>query len=95
MPVGKIPFYSLVVFYGDCVLKEISFVPNGTFLVKSGRTLEVLGTILRDNELFHYDNEVHVGVILKEAVANGRILENQIQHKENIKDMLGKHRIFD
>ncbi len=34
---GNIPFYSIVVFYGNCELKEISFIPEGTFLVKSTR----------------------------------------------------------
>ena len=38
----NVPFYSIVVFYGNCVLKDISFVPNGTFLVKSQRALEVV-----------------------------------------------------
>lgn len=36
---GDIPFYSIVVFYGDSVLKEIDFVPNGTFIVKSERVV--------------------------------------------------------
>jgi uncharacterized protein YraI len=92
---GKIPFYSIVVFYGDCVLKEIDFVPNGTFIVKSERTLEVVKIILRDNQPFHYTNKVELFRVLREAVINGGIIENQIQHKENIKDMLGKHRVFD
>lgn len=33
--------------------------------------------------------------VLKEAVQNGEKMEIQTQHIENIKDMLGKHRIFD
>jgi hypothetical protein len=27
-----VPFYSIVVFYGNCVLKDINFVPNGTIM---------------------------------------------------------------
>jgi hypothetical protein len=92
---GNVPFYSIVVFYGNCVLKEINFVPNGTFLVKSERVLDVVEIILKENEPVHYANEGEVFGILKEAVINGGIIENQIRHKENIKDMLGKHRIFD
>jgi Nuclease-related domain/Bacterial SH3 domain len=92
---GNIPFYSIVVFYGSCVLKEINFVPNGTFLVKSERVLDVVKIILKENERVHYNNVVQVFQVLKEAVINGGIIENQIRHKENIKDMLGKHRIFD
>ena len=92
---GNLPFYSVVVFYGNCVLKEINFVPNGTFLVKSERVLDVVKIILKENEPVHYTNGIEVFRVLKEAVINGGIIENQIRHKENIKDMLGKHRIFD
>lgn len=92
---GNIPFYSIIVFYGDCELKEIDFVPNGTFVVKSHRVLDVVKIILKENEPVVYNNEAEVFRVLKEAVINGGFIENQIQHRENIKDMLGKHRIFD
>ena len=92
---GNVPFYSIVVFYGDCVLKEINFVPKGTFLVKSERVLEVVEIILKENEPVHYANEGEVFRILKQAAINGGIVENQIRHRENIEDMLGKNRIFD
>lgn len=90
-----IPFYSIIVFYGDCELREIDFVPNGTFIVKSQRVLEVMSNILRDNKTVQYTNEDEIVRVLKEAVAKGDIIENKLQHNENIKDMLGKHRIFD
>ncbi|CAN5848493.1 hypothetical protein BH11BAC4_BH11BAC4_26570 [soil metagenome] len=90
-----IPFYSIVVFYGDCELREIDFVPSGTFIVKSHRVLEVLSTILNNNKVVQYANEDEIVRMLKEAVVKGEAKENQLQHNENIKDMLGKHRIFD
>jgi hypothetical protein len=95
MQYGNIPFYSIVVFYGDCVLKDINFVPNGTFLVKSERVLDVVKIIFEENEPVHYTNAAEVFRVLKKAVTNGDTIENQIRHQENIKDMLGKHRIFD
>ncbi len=91
----NIPFYSIVVFYGDCELKNINFVPDGTCIVKSKRVLEVVGNILRDNKPFLYTNVNEVIRILREAVTNGGMIENQIQHSKNIKDMLGTDRIFD
>jgi hypothetical protein len=90
----NIPFYSIVVFYGDCVLKDISFVPDGTFLVKSDKVLEVLNIILTKNELAMYSDKFEVFKVLKEAVYNGNIKEIQTQHIANVKNMLGKHRIF-
>jgi hypothetical protein len=91
----NIPFYSIVVFYGDCELNNINFVPNGTFIVKSRRVLEVVRNILKDNKPIIYTNENEVVQILREAVINGGNIKNQIQHSENIKDMLGTHRVFD
>lgn len=92
---GNIPFYSIVVFYGDCVLKDISFVPNGTFLVKSIRIMEVINNIINENELAQYTDKYEIIRVLKEAVQNGGNMETQNQHIDNIQDMLGKHRIFD
>lgn len=88
------PFFSIVVFYGDCVLKDINFVPDGTFVVKSSRVLEVLNIILATNKLAQYSDKFEVVKVLKEAVYNGSIKEIQTQHIENVKTMLGKHRIY-
>jgi len=90
----NIPFYSIIVFYGDCILKDVSFVPNGTFLVKSNRVFEVLEVIMKNNEPAKYTNKKEVVQVFKEAVNNGESMETQIQHIENIEDMMGKERIF-
>ena len=90
-----VPFYPIVVFYGDCVLKDINFVPNGTFLVKSNRVLEVMETLIKNKELARYTNKNEIVRILKEAVKNGEDKETQIQHIKNVREMLGKDRIFE
>jgi len=90
-----VPFYSIVVFYGDCELKDISFVPSGTFLVKSNRVLEVIDRLMNNNELAHYTNKYEVLQILSEAVKNGEDEDTQLQHVRNIREMLGKDRIYD
>jgi uncharacterized protein YraI len=94
-PFDNVPFYSIVLFYGNCVLKDINFVPNGIFIVKSNRVLEVMEIITKKNEPFQYSNKDEIVMILKDAVKNGEYTENQIQHIENVKDMLGKERVFD
>ncbi len=90
----NVPFYSIVVFYGDSVLKNINFVPKGTLIVKSDRVLEVMGIIMK-NDPVQYTNINEIVKILKEAVKNGEDTETQIQHIENVRDMLGKNRIFE
>ena len=91
----NVSFYSIIVFYGDCELKDISFVPNGTFIVKSKRVLEVMKIIMKKNEPAEYTDKIKVVRILKESVKNGESKLTQNQHIENIKDMMGKDRIFD
>jgi hypothetical protein len=91
----NVPFYSIIVFYGNCVFKKVDFIPDGTLLVKSNRILDAVKTIMEENSEVQYNNVDEVFQILREAAINGRILENQIRHKENISSMLGKHRIFD
>jgi len=89
-----VPFYSIVVFYGDCELKDIRFVPDGTFIVKSGRVLEVVQMILNSNKPASYSNKLEIVKVLKEAVKNGGNSEIQRQHVETINNMLGRNRIF-
>jgi len=90
----NIPFFSVIVFFGDCELKEINYVPKGTYLVKSHRVFEVLNLIKNENEPTHYTNKREVVDKLKELVSLGENVEYQKQHIENIKDMVGKDRIF-
>lgn len=91
----NIPFFSIIVFFGDCEFKEINFVPKGTFLVKFPRLYEVLELIKKNNEIAPYTNKREIVDVLKRAVINGESLDNQKKHIENINDMLGKDRIFD
>ena len=90
----NIPFFSVIVFFGDCELKEINYVPKGTYLVKSHRVFEVLNLIKNENEPTHYTNKREVVDTLKQLVSLGENTDYQKQHIENIKDMVGKDRIF-
>ena len=90
----NIPFFSVIVFFGDCELKEINYVPKGTYLVKSHRVFEVLNLIKNENEPTQYTNKREVVDKLKELVSLGENTDYQKQHIENIKDMVGKDRIF-
>ena len=90
----NIPFFSVIVFFGDCELKEINYVPKGTYLVKSHRVFEVLNLIKTENEPTQYTNKREVVNTLKQLVSLGENTDYQKQHIENIKDMVGKERIF-
>jgi hypothetical protein len=91
----KIPFFSIIVFYGDCVLKEINYVPESTIIVRPHRLLEALNSIKLNNEPAPYENKQQVLDILKQAVLNGANKDYHKQHIDNIKNIIGKHRILD
>ncbi len=90
----NIPFFSIIAFYGDCELKEVNYVPNGTFLVKSHRILEVLRQIRKNNEPAPYTDKHEIIRMFEQAVENGKSINSQEKHIENIKDMIGKDRIY-
>ena len=90
-----IPFYSIIVFYGKCSLKEVNYVPQGTLLVKSKRVLEAFRKVMTENAPAQYTNKKDVVRVLEEAVRNGENPENTTRHIEHIRDVLGKERIFD
>ncbi len=91
----KVPFYSVVVFYGNCDLRNIKFVPPNTFIVKSDRVLDFIKTISTNNEIVYYLNENELIEVLKEAVDNGGKSEIQYQHCANVKNLLGVERVYD
>ena len=90
----NIPFFSIIVFFGNCELKEINYVPKGTYLVKSHRVFEVLQLIKKENELANYTNKREVVERLKELVTLGENDKFQKQHIQNINDVVGRERIF-
>jgi hypothetical protein len=90
----NIPFYSIIVFDGSCELKNINFVPNGAFITKSERVLEVMEFIVNQNELANYTNKHEIIEILRNAVQNGENTGIENKHIQNVRNILGKDRIF-
>ena len=42
---NNITIYSIIVFYGECELKELNYIPNNTFVIKPHRLKDVLTDI--------------------------------------------------
>lgn len=92
---AKIPIYSVIVFYGDCELRDISFIPKGTFVTKARRVIEVVQTIISEKEPANYTDKHEIVRILKQAVANGDDVTAREQHASDVRDMIGTDRVFD
>ena len=48
-----IPFYSLIVFYGDCVLKDLSLIPSETNIVKSADVIQTIKNLSSYARKYH------------------------------------------
>jgi len=85
-----IPFYSIVVFYGNCVLKDINLIPEGTFLVKSTRVVDITNQLIFGKGLTNYSNKKEVIQLLDEAVKNGEDYEIRMKHFNYVKEIIDK-----
>jgi hypothetical protein len=79
----NIPFYSLIVFYGNCKLKKISNIPIEVQVVKANKAIDAFSDILLKipSSNFYYEE---VLAVLKKGVGNGDDLEIQNKHVQNV-----------
>ena len=87
--------YSLVVFAGDCELKDVTFIPHDCYLSSFYRSIEAVCDIIRSHPSAHYIDKWEVTKLLKEAVERGGNADLQVQHVHDIQDMLGNNRKYE
>ncbi len=85
----NVPFYSIIVFFGDCSFRNLDYVPNSTFLVKSSRAIKVVNEILEQNEVAKYTSKREIVNLLQSASLNGENEEIKKTHIKNIKQNFG------
>ncbi|MGL5955300.1 MAG: nuclease-related domain-containing protein [Brevinema sp.] len=82
-----LPFYSVIVFDGDCVLKKIKCVPQTAYVLKISEVQNVLNTIIKSNPSINYNREAVRESLMPSTDADSTIRERHIQ---NINDILKK-----
>ena len=85
-----IPFFSIIVFYGNSVFKDISFIPDNTFINKPYHVIDSINLIRNNSPKARYTNKAEVSNVLQRGVSNGANREIRMQHIENVRDMLWK-----
>ena len=90
----RIPFFSIIVFYGDCEFKDINFIPKNTYVVKAHRIHDSLELIKKENTAANYSNKKEILHSLKSLSSQGKDIQKQKQHVANLNEMLGKDRIL-
>jgi len=79
------PIFNIVVFYGNCQLKEISKIPSNTFVLTSKRLREVLHSLQKNQPVVAYLNQMEIVSFFNEAVLRGNEKEIRALHVQNIK----------
>lgn len=85
----NIPFYSVIVFFGNCSFRTLDFVPPNTCLVKSCRAIKMVNKILSQNEPAKYQNKREIINLLKSASLNGENEAIKAGHIQYIKRVFG------
>ena len=68
---GNLPIWSIIVFYGNCQLRDINSIPANTFVIKPYNIHKIISSILTNNPTITDDVKIATSQILKEAVYNG------------------------
>ena len=88
-----IPFFSMIVFFGDCEFKNLIDLPSRTFLTKSDKVINIFNEILESNQLAKYDNKWEIANLLKQAVNNGESSIIIEKHTDNIQKLKSRNRL--
>ncbi len=84
-----IPFFSMIVFFGNCTLKKSLDLPRRTFLIKSSKVMNKFNEIIQNNQPANYGDKWEIVNLLKQAVRNGEksiIVEKHIENIEKLKN---------
>lgn len=69
--VANVPFYSIIVFYGRCRLRNVNYIPNGTYIGYPKDVKSIIDSIMSNSLHGNYKDKRGVINILRECVENG------------------------
>lgn len=92
---ATLPMYSLVVFAGDCELKDVTFIPHDCYLATYNRAIEAVYDITENHPIYPSQDKWKIANLLKAAVERGGNAYIQEQHVADIQDMLGTNRKYE
>ena len=84
--IAEVPFYSVVIFYGRCTLRNISDIPYGTYVGYAGSVTSIIDEIMENNPPANYKDKWGVINTLREAASNGENWEIVNRHIQNVRN---------
>jgi hypothetical protein len=86
---ATIPMFNVVVFYGECEIKELSNLPREARVIYSNQIHEVIDHITQNYPKAQYSNKREIVSELSKAKINGDIAEVKESHIENVTAYVG------
>lgn len=83
---ADVPFYSVIVFYGDCKLKKVGDIPYNTYVCYPDEVKSIVSKIRKNHYHVRYKDKQAALSALREAAANGSHKEIVKHHIENVKN---------
>ena len=84
------PIYSIIVFYGNCVFRDISGIPKNVFVIKPRELSNVMSAIQSQDIDANYLDKRGVVRLLSEAVANGENPQIVTQHDQMVRNIANR-----
>jgi len=81
---STVPFFSVIVFFGNCTFRAMSNIPNDVFFIRPSQIQETIQTIFEQNAPTEYKNKRAVYQLLKNAVLNGENEFIRSKHIDNV-----------
>lgn len=89
-----IPFFSMIVFFGNCELKNGLDLPRRTLLIKYSKVMDSFNEIIQNNQPANYGDKWEIVNLLKQAVRNGENSTIVEKHIENIKQLKNRNNLL-
>jgi hypothetical protein len=81
---NTVPFFSVIVFFGNCTFRALSNIPKDIFFIRSGQIQDTIRSIFELNAPTEYKNKKEVYQLLKNAVLNGEKEFIRSKHIDNV-----------
>ncbi len=84
----NVPFYSVIVFFGNCSFKNQVNLPGHTFLTKDSSAIEIVNMIMNENQPAQYVNKQEIVNLWDLSVLNGENDAIKTEHVRNIRQSI-------
>ena len=88
---ARTPIYSVIVFYGNCVFRDISGIPDNVFVIKPRALPDVIHAIQSQDIDANYLDKRGVVRLLREAVINGENPQIVAQHSQMVRNVVNRN----